>query len=297
MSKKNLSRTVIEGGRSKSNKWDRRYSHQETRAREKNFLTEVKGDLENYYEYDIEPTRHVYKGFTDKLGPMYRWLESQLGKPWNDVRSEVTKTFDTRTTAGRHIVYDHLLSSVEVTPDVYRLKYLRKTDDPNTSYFKNDFFVNEEGILCKRRYVRRHEKIVHINTNQLVNWLNCRVVGYAGKKLFWFVPTGKNQWACNYGGNGYYYGSRVLQYYYLYDEPIYLRNEDGSPVLNQWGKAIITDYETKWRAATPVLRQDRRLNEKELAYWNSLPEHYRTKVMEYSPNYVAPEKPNNYYYY
>src|SRR5580698_1849205 len=120
MSTKNIAHTVIEGGRHKSNKWDRRHSHADVRAKLKNYLADVMKDIEVAYEEDVEPIEPVYQGFTDKLRPMYRWLRKQAGRPWDEVRSEVFEKFDTRTTAGRHITFDHLLKSVEITPD---LKY------------------------------------------------------------------------------------------------------------------------------------------------------------------------------
>jgi len=63
MSTKNLAHTVIEGGRHRYNKWDRRYSHAETRANEKAYISEVMDNQENWYDYDIEPTRPVSKGY------------------------------------------------------------------------------------------------------------------------------------------------------------------------------------------------------------------------------------------
>ena len=193
MSRKSLARTVIEGGRYRGNKWDRRNSHAEERAALRNYMAEVRLDPENYEEYDVEPIEHVYKGFKDKLSPMYRWLRSRVGRPWDDVRSEVFETFDTRTTAGRHIVFDHLLSSVQVNKEEYRY-YWRGNYDETTSYSDNDYYVDDDGILQKKRYLgRRHysEKVPAWDTKQLANWLNGRIVGKVGNKLFWFTPVGK----------------------------------------------------------------------------------------------------------
>jgi hypothetical protein len=115
MSTKNLAKTVIEGGRYGGNKYDRRKSSQEERVRAKEFCKKAKLDPEVAEEEVMEERQPVYKGFTDKLAPMYRWLDSQAGRPWSDVRSEVFQNFDTRTTAGRHITFDHLLRSVVET--------------------------------------------------------------------------------------------------------------------------------------------------------------------------------------
>jgi hypothetical protein len=196
MSKKNLSRTVIEDGRYTGNKRERRNSHAENRAELRNYMQEVRLDPDNYDEYDIEPTQHVYKGFKDKLRPMYRWLNSQVGRSWDEVYSDVRKSFDTRTTAGRHIVFDHLLSSVEITENP-RFRWSYRPEDPTTSYSDNDFYVDAEGILQKKRYLGRRSyrnKVPSWDTKQLANWLNGRIVGKVGKvgnKFFCFSPVGK----------------------------------------------------------------------------------------------------------
>lgn len=310
MSTKNLARTVIEGGRHKGNKWDRRNSHAEFRARDRNYVKEVTNDPDNYDEYDVEPIEHIYKDFDDKLGPIYRWLNRQVGRPWDEVRSEVSKTFDTRTTAGRHIVYDHMLQSVEITPDV-RFHYYSNPEDPNTSYSKNDFYVDEAGILQKRRYLGRRTyrtKAPAWNTNQLANWLNGRIVGKVGNKLFWFTPVGKAKkhryasrdhvWRTAWGYRDYWYREYGPYFQYLSEDIIYKLDGNGRQVLDDAGKPIELKRIPKWvNASTPSLRQDRKLNEREVAYWESLPEYYQTKILEKSPNYPKPAKTDPYGYY
>ena len=46
------------------------------------------------------------KSFTDLLGPLYRFLRSNVGRPWDAVYSEMSEHLDNRKTAGRHI-FDH----------------------------------------------------------------------------------------------------------------------------------------------------------------------------------------------
>jgi len=53
------------------------------------------------------------KSFTDVLGPLYRWLDGQVGKPWNKVYSELCQGLDKRKTTHQH-VFDHALQYVEV---------------------------------------------------------------------------------------------------------------------------------------------------------------------------------------
>jgi len=307
MSTKNLARTVIEGGRHRYNKWDRRYSHAETRAHEKAYISEVKEDLENWYDYDIEPTRPVYKGFSDKLGPMNRWLASQCGKPWSEVRSLISTEFDTRTTAGRHIVHDHMLNQVSLSLDEPQRRYFYGPEDPTQSYYSYHFYVDDSGILRQKTRVPRpnKHKTPAFNTNSIANWLSGRVVGKVDKKLFWFVPADKNkkrggirkQWITRWGylERKYWYSySYGLHYYYLRVEPIYKKDKDGNLVLEK-GKPIAIDYQQSWQNGTPTFRQDRKLNDKELKFWNSIPECYQTKVLEYSPTWDGPPRKTSYY--
>lgn len=312
MGTKNLARTAIEGGRTRYNKWDRRYSHAETRADEKAYISEVMEDIENWYDYDIEPTRPVYKNFNDKLGPMYRWLERHCGQPWADVRSKISQTFDTRTTAGRHIVYDHMLRQVDESLEVVRRYYSSPPDDdPTKSYSYHDFYVDDDGILRMKTYVRRKGKVEHCNTNKVANWLNGRVVGFVGDQAYWFVPVGKSkkhrygttnrQWKTQWGWSNsrpyYYYNQSPLRFLYLQQDPVYKKDEAGAKIVDENGKGIIIDFEYVWMEGTPTFRQDRKLDAKECSFWNNIPDRYRWIILEKSPTYVAPKDSKKVPYY
>lgn len=302
MATKNLARTVIEGGRRGYNKWERRYSHKETRADEKAYISEVKEDTENWYDYDIEPTRPVWKEFSDKLGPMYRWLHAQVGRLWNDVRSEVAEKFDTRTTAGRHITYDHLLSSVEEVPNLNYRRYSYRPEDWTTSYYRNDFYVDDDGYLRSKTHISRKIKKETFDGNSIANWLSGRVVGFVGNKLFWFTPTGKGKkrrgrthkwitrWGHPAGYSWYYYNRSFLNYYYLGQEVIYKVDDKGHIMFDENDRRIIDRIEDKWINATPTFRQDRKLTDKEIAFWNTIPASYQKIVLKFSPTYVETEE-------
>ena len=57
------------------------------------------------------PHRHR-KGLTDLLGPLKRWLQSQVGRPWNDVYSEACAVIKPDSIIRAHIK-THLLEFVE----------------------------------------------------------------------------------------------------------------------------------------------------------------------------------------
>jgi hypothetical protein len=132
MTTKNLARTVIEGGRYHRNCWDRRQSHGEHRVREHEVSTRlVKGA-----DYDalVYPARRVvHRSFADKLRPAERWLAKRVGRSWSKTRSELFTRFDTRTTAGRHVLFDHLLTDVAGERNAWR----------------PDYYVDDRGILRK----------------------------------------------------------------------------------------------------------------------------------------------------
>jgi tRNA-splicing ligase RtcB len=110
MSTKNLARTVIEGGRYRGNAERRRSSNgqERTAAHQTSTLLRDRLDADAVV---YAPRTPVRRSFDDKLGAANRWLGAQVGRPWNKVRSELCARFDARTTAGRHILFDHLLQS------------------------------------------------------------------------------------------------------------------------------------------------------------------------------------------
>jgi hypothetical protein len=53
------------------------------------------------------------KDFTDRLGPLKRWLESQVGRNWNCVYSEIKQAFPNTNKQNHHLIETHLLGYVE----------------------------------------------------------------------------------------------------------------------------------------------------------------------------------------
>jgi hypothetical protein len=179
MSTKNLARTVIEGGRANFNKLQRRHSNAVERAR----VHQLERALCRASELDgavFEPRQPVYRAFDDKLGPALRWLRSQAGRPWDKVRSELFARFDIRTTAGRHILFDHLLSEVST---VLPTRYERQ----------RRFTISARGILLYRgrerfRAFGRRAPLCEPE-HVLVAWLAGRRVAAHGERFYWLVPT------------------------------------------------------------------------------------------------------------
>jgi hypothetical protein len=176
MSTKNLARTVIEGGRYRWNRWQRRHSHSEHRVAQREALAGIRcGDPEDVV---FEGRPGVRPQFRDKLSPAKRWLGSQVGRPWNLVRGELLRRFDTRTTPGRHIVFCHVFPWVE---------------DSDFHFIRRDFRVDAHGVLRRvrpERYrgIRPPEPLPRPQA-ELERWLAQRRVGARGGHLFWFTLT------------------------------------------------------------------------------------------------------------
>jgi hypothetical protein len=174
VSRKNLSRTVIEGGRYYHNSWMRRASHGVERASTREWLDRVAVDLDEADATVAPARRHVHKMFHDKLAPAHRWLVAQVGRPWSKVYSELCAKFDTRTVAGRHVVHDHML------------QWVHRADAPVGPYFRHSqyyFFVDAHGILRRPRWSgRSFEKL----RRQLTAWAEQRVCALTYRGWWWF---------------------------------------------------------------------------------------------------------------
>lgn len=176
MSTKNLSRTVIEGGRDRYNKFQRRHSN----AVERTHAHRLERALCRTQEPDealFVPRQPHYRVFYDKLGPARRWLVSQAGRPWDKVRSELFARFDARTTPGRHILFDHLLDEVEAHDLSWR--YAR-------------FGISRHGILehyGRKRWPFGGRPPLPEPEPTLRAWLGARRVIEHGPRLYWLVPT------------------------------------------------------------------------------------------------------------
>lgn len=194
MSTKKLERTVIEGGR--GNKWERRRSNRPERAAQRAFLSEVRKDPLNADSDSIEERDHVYKDFRDKLSPMKRWLDGQVGRPWADVRSEVFTKFDTRSVAGRHITFGHLLSSVTDTLSGRDERGFIAEDKTSYNTRYHSYYVDASGIL--QRNAPREPRwwagsVSEASLKEVATWLQGRMIAEKGGVLHW-VSNSEGVW-------------------------------------------------------------------------------------------------------
>jgi hypothetical protein len=170
VSTKNLARTVIEGGRSSYNKSERRDSNSSLRAATRAYQAAVRDPELALSTLPPERTK-VRRHFSDRLGPVRRWLDRACGRPWTDVRSEMFRRFDTRSLAGRHVVFDHMLMDVAehgLEPRFHHERYhvdprgiLRRTPPRYRSWLRTWLTATERAEL---RAFAGDRKIRHAGT-------------------------------------------------------------------------------------------------------------------------------------
>ena len=178
MATKRLSRTAIEGGRTRYSKHERRQSYADERARARDVLRKVLVDADLADEWGIEKRQKVGKDFADKRGPPKRWLRKQAGRPSNEVYSDLKRSFDPRTTAGRHLVYDHMLHWVDRGED---LRWRRP-----------ELTVDNDGILRESPLTKRQHFDgwrVYRETQRATKWMAGRKILDYGTVQFWAVPV------------------------------------------------------------------------------------------------------------
>lgn len=189
MGTKRLARTVIEPGRCNFTKNERVFENRSDRR-----AARVRGHLltrDPRFEEDDEdrfPVREpIWIHQRDKLSPLTRWLRKQANRPWGDVYAEIRHQCDTRTTPGRHILYDHLLRDVENNG------VGEESPNPWRSEWRERFFVDDDGILrhvpakgrpayhCDCATHRRHPR------EGVIARIAGRRVRALGSELFWMV--------------------------------------------------------------------------------------------------------------
>lgn len=275
MSTKNLSRTVIEGGRTGYYRAECDRYIREERAASRVYLRDLIVDPSLHEDGDhLAPIRRPSNpDFKDKTSPLYRFLDSRVGEDWNATRSELFERFDIRTTPGRHVLFDHLLRDVVVNSDpdsVERQRYLR-------------YHVDAGGVLRKDRWDPWHgtrpakpKHARNFNLETVARWLGSRKIGRCGKGFALFVPAERESMkprvkAIVDGWHGLVYAS-----------------------LDEAGNVIrvprVHHPGSKYSSTTMEVlhdrgcfRQARMLTKKESAYFLSLPESVREDILAQAP--------------
>ena len=177
MSTKRLSRTVLEAGQ-----WRFRWHYSKCASRSERSEARVKAaaaeraavDVDELY---IRPRKPLGKMFaSDKLGAVERWLLAQVGRPWAKIEGEIRSRFDTRSLAGRHIVFDHLLPN-----------HRERRDGEWVVNRRYAFHVDRHGFLrARQRAGRKQPARVRRAT---IDWLAGRKIVMYGAAAYWLIPV------------------------------------------------------------------------------------------------------------
>lgn len=145
MSTKNLARTVIEGGRTGFSKYLRRQSLRVWRTNTNRICRDLVSNRVDVDEvlWDERPTDWDDISHDDRTNPCDRFLASRAGRRWDDVRSEIMKKFDTRSLAGRHVTYSHMIDRVRDMTDPWFFYRQYGVDHRPPG----KFWVDDQGIL------------------------------------------------------------------------------------------------------------------------------------------------------
>jgi hypothetical protein len=182
-----LSRTVIEGGRYFHNTDERRQSHKSARRKARAEAHRLVHDSDRADAVGFEPTPVVRVAQRDCLSAAERWLASHAGRPWRKVEGLIRATFDTRTIAGQHVVFDHLLPRGD-----WRVG--RSWRPPGWFVHRWRFFVDRHGLLRvdtrRRRWPGAPEPVRPHGTPDVKRWLSGRRVRAHDGAPYWLEPTG-----------------------------------------------------------------------------------------------------------
>lgn len=194
---------------------------------------------------------------TENLNPIYRFLDKHVGRNWAKVYAKIRARFDVRSLQAFHIVVQHMLEEVAPSKEVAFLKGRWGF----SNYYR--YYLDTQNRLQKRDKVkhRRNDKPKEkkFNRRKLISFLNGRVFGLTGEKVFWFVPTkGKVivEWDARWGG--WRNSDLTVRYEGPYSTPPY-------------------------RAITPIFRQSKELTKEEYKYFDSMPGWIINKITAHSP--------------
>jgi len=101
-----------------------------------------------------EGIKFMHKGtrmFNDNLEPLIRYLQTNTGRPWNKVYSELCKSLGKRTVSGMH-VFEHIFDFVYLhvwleDRKVYALKWGKKIELRSGGTWKKFYVHPQTGLL------------------------------------------------------------------------------------------------------------------------------------------------------
>lgn len=256
MATKNLARTILEAGKLETNKVEREEFTRKERAQERKYLSRLKYDPEFADAVPAPRRKKAWKLQGDKLGAVYKFLDSWVGKSWNRAYSEMKKKFNPRSLPGYHIMHDHVMRDVHPNEDSLRHRY--------GGHWHDAYWVDDNGILRKKPKKHRGKFAL----GPVISWLSNRRIGKLGKNYYWFVNR-RNSIKWRY----------LLEMDNVYKEEGLI---EGFQPTTQCGDRIIPVHMS--------FRQDRHLTAKEREYFEELPFWLKEEIMKQSTEEIKKRK-------
>lgn len=132
------------------------------------------------------------KSFTDVLGPLNGYLMSSVGRPWDDVFSELSKGLGAFSWPLRHILEQHVdveVNTFMVGRKVYAHNKYGVACVSNPSYYRHEFYVHPvTRLLCTqpvardRRWRGANKRLTRVEVPGSDRW-------YVWIKGIWFIGT------------------------------------------------------------------------------------------------------------
>lgn len=92
------------------------------------------------------------KGFNEHLKPLKKFIIKNCGRPWDKVYSEIVEVCPTNSVLGRHVIYDHLFSYVDIHTFV---------GDDGGIYVNDDY--GGPQINVKNKEAHRYGSVAYVN--------------------------------------------------------------------------------------------------------------------------------------
>lgn len=96
----------------------------------------LKGRMRN--KFDMLPS--------DRLSPLWKFLESNVGRKWDDVYSEICRVNDRRSLLGNHLL-DHVKGLVDIVSFERNGYKYGNRGQLNRGYYYGRYYVDVDGIL------------------------------------------------------------------------------------------------------------------------------------------------------
>ena len=122
------------------------------------------------------------KGFTDVLSPLYRWLDKQVGRPWNKVYSEICANLDKRKVTHVHVL-DHLFQRIErnVFMGVDGQYHARSSSFFSVSVVDGLYVHPRNGLILRQKpkpKIEKPEDVEEVKLTELTAWKKIKDIWY-----------------------------------------------------------------------------------------------------------------------